>query len=287
MRETAFLSLITNLNTTTNNVQQKLDVLLPRVTKPARYIGGEPYQISKKEGEFDIRFAFCFPDTYEIGMSFMGLQLLYHLVNKTKHTFLERVFMPDTDMEEEMRKSNLPLYTLESKTLVKDCDIVGFTLQYELSYTNVLNMLDLAGIPMLTKDRTEDDPIVVAGGPCAFNVEPLADFFDIVMIGDGEELGDVKQCYHDQDKAHKSDDVLCTASRPDRFLIVTIAKGAFDVRPWHIRSFTVLPVDGTIHLAELLLKLFLLFVIIDRLVVEGIVLLLAEPIEHSHNFMHY
>jgi len=177
-----------NLNTTTNNVQTKLDELLLRVNKPARYIGGEPYQITKKEGEFSIRFAFCFPDTYEIGMSFMGLSLLYHLVNKTSHTYLERVFMPDTDMEEEMRKANLPLYTLESKTLVRDCDIVGFTLQYELSYTNVLNMLDLAGIPLLTKDRTEDDPLIVAGGPCAFNVEPLADFFDVVMIGDGEEL---------------------------------------------------------------------------------------------------
>ena len=182
------MSLTMNLNTTMNNVQKELDNLLLKVNKPARYIGGEPYQIFKKAGEFDIRFAFCFPDTYEIGMSFMGLQLLYHLVNKTSHTFLERVFMPDTDMEDEMRKANLPLYTLESKTLVKDCDIVGFTLQYELSYTNVLNMLDLAGIPMLTKERSEDDPLVVAGGPCAFNVEPLADFFDIVMIGDGEEL---------------------------------------------------------------------------------------------------
>lgn len=188
MREIQFVSLIMNLNTTKNNVQKTLDELLLRVNKPARYIGGEPYQIYKKAGEFDIRFAFCFPDTYEIGMSFMGLSLLYHLVNKTKHTFLERVFMPDTDMEEEMRKSGLPLYTLESKTLVKDCDIVGFTLQYELSYTNVLNMLDLSGIPMLSKDRSEEDPLVVAGGPCAFNVEPLADFFDIVMVGDGEEV---------------------------------------------------------------------------------------------------
>lgn len=171
-----------------NNVQETLDSLLLKVNKPARYIGGEPYQIVKKEGEYDVHFAFCFPDTYEIGMSYMGLQLLYHLANKTKHTYLERVFMPAEDMEEEMRKLKLPLYTLETKTPVKDCDIVGFTLQYELSYTNVLNILNLSGIPLLSKDRTEDDPLIVAGGPCAFNVEPLADFFDLVMIGDGEEL---------------------------------------------------------------------------------------------------
>jgi len=188
MKAIASLYLTMNLNTTMNKVQESLDKLLLKVNKPARYIGGEPYMITKKEGEFNVRFAFCFPDTYEIGMSFMGLELLYHLVNKTEHTYFERVFMPAPDMIAQMANVSLPLYTLESKTLVKDCDIVGFTLQYELSYTNVLNMLKLSGIPLESKDRTEDDPLVVAGGPCAFNVEPLADFFDVVMVGDGEEL---------------------------------------------------------------------------------------------------
>ena len=169
-----------------NNVQEKLDRILGKVNKPARYIGGEPHSIVKKEGGFRIRFAFCFPDTYEIGMSFMGLALLYNIVNKTQTTYLERVFAPDTDMEKLMREEGLPLYTLESKTPVKDCDIVGFTLQYELSYTNILNMLELSGRPLLAKDREEDHPLIVGGGPCAFNPEPLADFFDLFMIGDGE-----------------------------------------------------------------------------------------------------
>lgn len=170
-----------------NSVQEKLDILLPKVLKPARYIGGEPNMIVKKEGEFDIRFAFCFPDTYEIGMSSMGLALLYNILNKTKTTYMERVFAPDVDMENLMRENNLSLYTLESKTPIRDCDIVGFTLQYEMSYTNILNMLELSGIPFYAKDRNDTFPLVVAGGPCAFNPEPVADFFDLVMIGDGEK----------------------------------------------------------------------------------------------------
>lgn len=171
-----------------NNTQKMLDGLLMKVNKPARYIGGELHQILKRDGEFDIRFAFCFPDIYEIGMSFMGLSILYHLLNKTEHSFMERVFAPADDMEKLMRSEGIPLFTLESKTPVRDCDIVGFTLQYELSYTNVLNMLELAGIPLLSKDRGENFPLIVAGGPCAFNSEPLADFFDAVMVGDGEDV---------------------------------------------------------------------------------------------------
>ncbi len=170
-----------------NKVQEKLDILLNRVNKPARYIGGEPGSVIKKESEFDVRFAFCFPDTYEIGMSSMGLSLLYNIMNKNEHIFMERVFAPDIDMEKLMREEDLPLYTLESKTPVRDCDIVGFTLQYELSYTNILNMLELSGIPLKSSDRDDSYPLIVAGGPCAYNPEPLADFFDLVMIGDGEE----------------------------------------------------------------------------------------------------
>ena len=144
--------------------------------------------IFKEDGSFTTRLALCFPDTYEIGMSWNGLAILYHLVNSTDHSFMERVFAPRKDMELKMRELCLPLYTLESKTPVKDCDIVGFTLQYEMSYTNILNMLDLSGIPLYSKDRGEHWPLVIAGGPCAFNAEPLADFFDAVLIGDGEAL---------------------------------------------------------------------------------------------------
>lgn len=170
------------------NIQKKLDKLLLKVEKPARYIGGEPYSIKKDiDGQFN-RFAFCFPDTYEIGMSYLGLQILYHLLNKTEHTYCERVFAPARDMEKAMREENVPLFTLETKTPLTNMDMIGFTLQYELSYTNILNMLELAGIPLKSKDRSERDPIVLAGGPCAFNSEPLADFFDIILLGDGEEL---------------------------------------------------------------------------------------------------
>lgn len=170
------------------NIKKKLNSLLLKVEKPARYIGGEPYSTKKNVDSVINRFAFCFPDTYEIGMSYLGLQILYHLLNKTEHTYCERVFAPAKDMERVMRKEKLPLFTLETKTPLKEMDMVGFTLQYELSYTNILNMLDLAGIPLKAVDRQEEDPIIIVGGPCAFNVEPIADFCDIVLVGDGEEL---------------------------------------------------------------------------------------------------
>ncbi len=176
------------MNTTKNKVQEVLDTLLAKVEKPASYIGGEPGQILKEDGSFSVRLALCFPDTYEIGMSWNGMPILYHILNSTDHTFMERVFAPRKDMEAAMRRAGLPLYTLESKTPVAQADIVGFTLQYEMSYTNILSMMDLAGIPLLSKDRGEEWPLVIAGGPCAFNAEPLADFFDAVLVGDGEEL---------------------------------------------------------------------------------------------------
>lgn len=135
-----------------------------------------------------LRFAFAFPDMYEIGMSYMGLQILYNIVNKCDNLYCERVFAPADDMEELMRRENYPLFTLETKTPIKEMDVLGFTLQYEMSFTNILNMLELAGIPLLSSDRGEDMPLVIAGGPCAFNPEPLADFIDVFLIGDGEEL---------------------------------------------------------------------------------------------------
>lgn len=168
------------------NVQSKLDNMLLRVEKPGRYIGGELHSVNKGADFPGLRFAFCFPDTYEIGMSYMGMQIIYHLLNKEENIFCERSFAPAKDMAAEMRAAGIPLYTLESKTPLREMDMVGFTLQYELSYTNILYMLDLAGIPFNFADRSESDPIIVGGGPCVFNAEPLADFFDLFIIGDGE-----------------------------------------------------------------------------------------------------
>lgn len=167
---------------------KEVEKILLKVQKPGRYTGGELNSVIKDKSKVDIRFAFCFPDTYEIGMSHLGMKILYSQFNSYDHIWCERVFAPWTDMEELMRKENIPLYALESGDPVKDFDFIGFTLQYELSYTNVLNMLSLAGIPLLSKDRTELNNIVVAGGACTSNPEPLADFIDIFFIGEGEEV---------------------------------------------------------------------------------------------------
>ena len=168
-------------------IKKEVEKILQYVQKPARYVGGELNSVVKDKDSIALRYAFCFPDTYEIGMSHLGMKILYGLVNEREDAWCERVFAPDVDMEEQMRKNNVPLFALESGDYIKDFDIIGFTLQYELCYTNVLNMLDLAGIPLFSKDRTELSPIVCSGGPCACNIEPMADFFDIVFLGDGEE----------------------------------------------------------------------------------------------------
>jgi radical SAM family uncharacterized protein len=170
------------------NLQKQIEPLLKKIEKPGRYIGGELHSVQKDLQSVHTRFGFAFPDTYEIGMSFLGLQILYGALNKEDGIYCERIFAPAVDMEKIMREEGLPLFTLESKTPIRQMDFVGFTLQYEMSFTNILNMLDLGGIPLYAKERTEEDPFVVAGGPCAFNPEPLADFIDIFMIGDGEEL---------------------------------------------------------------------------------------------------
>lgn len=168
-------------------LQYKLDQLLKRVEKPGRYIGGEVNAAVKDPSQVDANFAFAFPDIYEIGMSYLGLQILYHVLNKHENIYCQRVFAPAVDMEQLMREENVPLVTLETKTPVKEMDILGFTLQYEMSFTTVLNMLDLAQIPVMAKERGDEFPIVMAGGPCAFNPEPLADFIDLFMMGDGEK----------------------------------------------------------------------------------------------------
>ncbi len=162
--------------------------LLLSVQKPGRYSGGEINSVIKDKEKVDVRFAFCFPDTYEIGMSHLGMKILYSLFNEREDIWCERVFTPWTDFQEVMRENNLSLFALESRDPIKDFDFIGFTLQYEMAYTNVLNMLDLAGVPLRSVDRDESHPLVVAGGPCVCNPEPLADFIDIFFLGEGEEV---------------------------------------------------------------------------------------------------
>lgn len=168
-------------------IKKEVEKILQYVQKPARYVGGELNSVVKDKDKVDIRYAFCFPDTYEIGMSHLGMKILYGLVNDRDDAWCERVFAPDIDMEEQMRKNNVPLFALESGDYLTEFDMIGFTLQYELCYTTMLNMLDLAGIPIFSKDRTELTPIVCVGGPCTCNPEPIADFCDIVFLGEGEE----------------------------------------------------------------------------------------------------
>ena len=168
-------------------MKKEVEKLLQYVQKPARYIGGELNAVVKDKEKVDIRYAFCFPDTYEIGMSHLGMKILYGLVNDRDDSWCERVFAPDNDMEEQLRKNNVPLFALESGDYIKDFDMIGFTLQYELSYTNILNMLNLAQIPLKSSDRESLTPLICVGGPCACNPEPITDFVDIVFLGDGED----------------------------------------------------------------------------------------------------
>jgi radical SAM family uncharacterized protein len=165
----------------------KIDQILPVVQKPARYAGGEWNAVHKEWESVDVRVAFAFPDVYEVGMSYLGLQILYGIVNNRPDALMERVFAPWTDMEEKMREHGIPLFALESRRPVRDFDILAFTLQYELSFSNLVNMLDLSGIPLRTAERDAGHSLVIAGGPCAFNPEPLADFIDLFVIGEGEE----------------------------------------------------------------------------------------------------
>ncbi|MEG0509230.1 MAG: TIGR03960 family B12-binding radical SAM protein [Eubacterium sp.] len=161
--------------------------VLPLITKPITYLGNEVNAVHKNKESIAIRYAFAFPDIYDVGMSHLGLKILYTLLNDQKDIWCERTFAPWVDMEEQMREKKIPLYALESMDPISSFDFVGFTLQYEMSYTNLLNMLDLAGIPLKSSDRTDSDPFIMAGGPCAYNPEPLADFIDIFVIGEAEE----------------------------------------------------------------------------------------------------
>lgn len=169
-------------------VKKEVEKLLKKVQKPARYTGGELNSVIKNKDSVKLRYAFCFPDNYEIGMSHLGMKILYSLVNEREDSWCERVFAPWDDMEALMRENGVKLYALESGDSLDEFDLIGFSLQYELCYTNVLNMLDLGGIPVLKKDRTSLAPIVIAGGPCACNPEPMVDFIDIFLPGEGEEV---------------------------------------------------------------------------------------------------
>ena len=179
--------------------------ILPQVQKPARYVGGEYNQIVKDKRDVDVRVAFCFPDTYEIGMSNIGMRILYGVMNDMPRVWCERVFAPWGDMEQAMRENAIPLYALESKDPVRCFDLIAFTLGYEMCYSNVLNMLELAGVPLLASERSGLENIVFAGGVCAVNPEPLADFIDFFSLGEGEESTvDIVECYRTAKKEHWS-----------------------------------------------------------------------------------
>lgn len=169
------------------NYQDKIEAMLEKVQKAPRYTGGEMNTAIKPWEDAKLHFAFCFPDTYEVGMSHLGMKILYGAINAQTDMLCERVFMPWVDMKALMEAENVPLFSMENRRALNEFEVVGFTLQYEMSYTNVLAMLKLSGIPLLREERTEEMPIIVAGGPCAFNPEPLADFIDAFMVGDGEE----------------------------------------------------------------------------------------------------
>ncbi len=221
-------------------MQKNISNILKFVQKPGRYIGGEFGQIVKDKSSVEMRIAFCFPDTYEIGMSNLGMKILYGALNELDGVWCERVFAPWTDMEEAMRQNGVPLFTLESKDYVKDFDVMAISMQYELCYTTAVNMIDLAGIPIYAKDRGEEHPILLGGGPCAYNPEPVADFFDIFSIGEGEEaLCELSQLYIDMKKSK------------------TYSKSAFLRAASHLKGFYVPSLynveyneDGTIRLFE-------------------------------------
>ena len=162
------------------------DEILMKIDKPARYIGNELNSIKKEKEQVAIRFAMCFPDVYEIGMSHLGIQILYDMFNKMDDVWCERVYSPWPDLHKIMKEQKIPLFALESQEPIKDFDFIGITLNYEMCYTNVLQILDLAQIPLLARDRTEEHPIIIGGGCCTYNPEPMADFFDMFYMGEGE-----------------------------------------------------------------------------------------------------
>lgn len=191
------------------------DEILMQIEKPARYIGNEVNSVTKDAGKVDVRFAMCFPDVYEIGMSHLGIQILYDMFNRREDVWCERVYSPWPDLGQIMKEEQIPLFALESQEPVSNFDFLGITIQYEMCYTNILQILDLSHIPILAKDRTGDEPLVIGGGPCTYNPEPLADFFDLFYIGDGETVYDeLLDAYKANKKAGGTrEDFLLTAAK--------------------------------------------------------------------------
>ena len=181
------------------------DDILLNIEKPARYIGHEVNSVMKDKKAVDIRFAMCFPEVYEVGMSHLGIQILYDMFNRREDTWCERVYSPWIDLDKIMREKHIPLFALESQDPVKNFDFLGIRLQFEMCYTNVLQVLDLSGIPLHSEDRTLEDPFVIGGGPCVYNTEPLAEFFDMFYIGEGEVVYDeLLEAYKKWKRAGKS-----------------------------------------------------------------------------------
>ncbi len=211
-------------------MQDKLSKVLPRISKPARYTGGELYSCMKDPASVSVRVSFSYPDVYEVAMSNLGVRLLYHCLNEQPFTWCERVYTPWPDMEQAMREEGIPLFTLESRTPVKEMDFAAFSLGYEMCYTNMLTMLDLAGIPLLGKDRTEDDPIVIAGGTCAYHPEPVADFVDIFSVGEGEEaLCELTEAYRVfRANGGKKREFLAEAAKIPGFYVPSLVTPLYD-----------------------------------------------------------
>lgn len=204
--------------------------ILKKVEKPGRYVGGEWGQIIKDKSKIDVRFAFCFPDTYEIGMSNLGIRILYDIMNKMDYVWCERGYAPWVDMEAQMRAHGIPLWAVESGDPLSEFDIVGFSLQYEMCYTNMLNMLSLAKIPVLASERDEKQPLIVAGGPCTYNGEPVADFVDIMLIGEGEdELPELCELYREYKRTDMTkDDLLHKAAKIEGFYVPSLYQVSYN-----------------------------------------------------------
>ena len=219
------------------------DEVLMSIDKSARYIGHEVNSVWKDPESVDIRFCMCFPDVYEVGMSHIGIQILYEMFNRREDTFCERVYSPWPDLDKIMREKNIPLFAVESQEPVKKFDFLGITLQYEMCYTNVLQILDLSRIPLLAADRTSDDPIVIGGGPCTYNPEPVAEFFDIVYIGEGETVyGQLLDTYKEYKKRGASrHDFLVAASQIEGLYVPSLYKAEYN-EDGTLKSFT--PTEG-------------------------------------------
>lgn len=221
-------------------------VWLMHIQKPARYIGGEWNSVVKNHDEIPVKVALAFPDVYEVAMSHLGLKIIYSVLNARDDALAERVYAPWVDMEAMMREKGIPLFSLENKCHVKDFDVLGFTMPYEMCYTNILNMIDMAGIPVWAKDRTDEDPLVVAGGPCVYNAEPVADFFDVFFIGESEEaigeMVDIVKAWKAEGKPGGRQEAIrrlatidgCYA--PSLYEVSYYENGVFPQHPSHRRS---------------------------------------------------